>query len=158
MEHSEFIARCERPDAFWGVKGFFRPVFRIWGSAKGILIVLVTATIFSATLAYGVLLILTGKPLSLFWLLPSLLGFYAGNPGLNGLQGAVFAIVAVAGVILSFIFGGHHVIGGLLPGSSWFAMGTLKGSTMVAMQDRLMESKALYENLRDDGTLFFRGT
>jgi hypothetical protein len=34
-------------------------------------------------------------------------------------------------------------------------MGALKGSTMVAMQDKLMESKALYENLRDDGTLFF---
>jgi hypothetical protein len=156
MEHSEFIARCEGPDAFWGVKSFFRPVFRIWGSAKGILIVLVTAAILSATLAYGVLLILAGKPLSLFWLLPCLFGFYAGNPGLNGLQGAVFVIVAVVGVILSFIFGGYHIIGGLLPGISWFAMGALKGSIMVAMQDKLMESKALYENLRDDGTLVFR--
>ena len=155
MEHSEFIARCEGPDVFWGVKGFFRPVFRILGSAKGILIVVVSAAIMSATLAYGLLLILAGKPLSLFWLLPCLLGFYAGNPGLNGLQGAVFAIVAIAGVILSFIFGRHHVIGGLLPGISWFAMGALKGSTMVAMQDKLIESKALYENLRDDGTLVF---
>ena len=65
-------------------------------------------------------------------------------------------IVAIVGVILSFIFGGYHVIGGLLPGISWFAMGALKGSTMVAMQDKLMESKALYENLRDDGMLVFR--
>ena len=75
MEHKDFIARCEGPDVFWGVKGFFRPVFRIWGSAKGILIVLVAAAMFSATLAYGVLLILAGKPLSLFWLLPCLFGF-----------------------------------------------------------------------------------
>ena len=156
MEHGEFIARCEGPDVFWGVKGFFRPVFRILGPGKGILIVLVAAAIMSATLAYGVLLILAGKPLSLFWLLPCLFGFYAGNPGLNGLQGAVFVIVAIAGVILSFIFGGHHVIGGLLPGISWFAMGALKGSTMVAMQDKLVESKALYEHLRDDGTLVCR--
>ena len=79
MEHSEFIARCERRDAFWGVKGFFRPVFRIWGSATGMLIVLVTAAILSATPAYGVLLILAGKPLSLLWLLPCMFGFYAGN-------------------------------------------------------------------------------
>jgi hypothetical protein len=155
MEHSEFISRCEGPDVFWGVKGFFRPVFRIWGSAQGILIAFVAAAILSATLAYGLFLILSGKPLSLFWLLPCLFGFFAGNPGLNAIAGAGYVIVAVVGVILSFIFGGHHVIGGFLPGISWFAMGALKGSTMVAMQDKLMESKALYEDLRDDGTLFF---
>ena len=65
-------------------------------------------------------------------------------------------IGAIVGVILSFIFGGHHIIGGMLPGISWFAMGVLKGSTMVAMQGKLMESKVLYENLRDDGMLVFR--
>jgi len=156
MEHSDFITRCEGPDVFWGVKGFFRSVFRVWGSDKGILIVLVAAAILSTSIAYGLFLISVGKPLSLFWLLPCLFGFFTGNPGLNGLELAFFVIVAVVSVILSFIFGGHHVIGGLLPGISWFAMGVLKGSTMVAMQERLMESRALYENLRDDGILFFR--
>ncbi len=157
MEHIDFITRCEGLDVFWGVKGFFRPVFRIWGSAQGVLIVLVGAAILSASIVYGVFLVLVGKPLSLFWLLPCLFGFFTGNPGLNGLELSVFIIVAVVSVVLSFFFGLHHLIGGLLPGISWFAMGTLKGSTMVAMQDRLMESKALYEKLRDDDTLFFRG-
>jgi hypothetical protein len=78
-----------------------------------------------------------------------------GNPGLNLIGLSFFMILAIVGVILSFIFGAHHFIGGLLPGISWFATGALKGSTTVAMQDRLIESKALYENLRDDGTLFF---
>ena len=156
MEHSDFITRCEGPDVFWGLKGFFRPAFRIRGSAQGILIVLVAIVILSASITYGLFLIFVGKPLSLFWLLPCLFGFFKGNPGLNGLELALFVIVAVVSVMLSFIFGGHHLIGGLLPGISWFAMGVLKGSTMVAMQESLMESKALYENLRDDGTLFFR--
>jgi hypothetical protein len=156
MEHCDFVMRCQGPDVFWGVKSFFRSVFRILGSAKGILIVLVAAVILSASVAYGLFLIFVGEPLSLFWLLPCLFGFFTGNPGLNGFELAFFVIVAVASVILTFIFGGHHVIGGLLPGISWFAMGVLKGSTMVAMQERLMESRALYENLRDEGILFFR--
>ena len=119
---------------------------------------MVTAVILSVPLAYGVLLNLLANhfPCSGYYL--CLFGFYVGNPGLNGLQGAVFVIVAIAGVILPFIFGGHHVIGGLLPGISWFAMGALKGSAMVAMQDNLIESKALYEHLRDDGTLVFRSS
>ncbi|MGD9040178.1 MAG: hypothetical protein PVH82_11130 [Desulfobacteraceae bacterium] len=156
MEHSDFITRCEGPDIFWGVKNFFRSVFRIWRPAKGILIVVVAAAIFSASIAYGLFLIFVGKPLSLIWLVLCLFGFLTGKPGLNGLELAFFVIVAVLGVVLSFVLGGHHVIGGLLPGISWFAMGVLKGSTMVAMQERLIESRALYENLRDDGTLFFR--
>jgi hypothetical protein len=157
MEHSDFIIRCRGSDVFWGVKGFFRPLFRIWGPARGILIVLVAAAILSASIAYGLYLIFVGKPLSLFWLLPCLFGFFTGHPGLNGFELTVFMIFAVVSVVLSFIFGAYHVIGGLLPGISWFAMGSFKGSTIVAMQDRLIKSKALYEKLRDDGTLFFLG-
>jgi len=118
---------------------------------------LIAAAILSASIAYGLYLIFVDKPLALFWLLPCLFGFFTGQPGLNLIELSVFVIFAVISVILYFIFGAHHVIGGLLPGISWFAMGALKGSTMVAMQDRLIKSKVLYENLRDDGTLFFLG-
>jgi hypothetical protein len=116
MEHSDFTARCKGSDVFWGVNGFYRPVFRIWGSVKGVLFVLLALGILSASIAYGVFVMSVGKPLSLFWLLPCLFGFLLGNPGLNGFELAFFGLVAVVGVILSFIFGGHHVIGACFPG------------------------------------------
>lgn len=156
MEHDEFVTKSSSGGISWGVQGFFRPVFIVWG-IRGLLAV--------GTLSLLVLAPLLGFAFystwheqfgPLAWVLPGLLAFYAGRPNLNLIAGLPWMGCALAGVLTSFWFGPAHLVGGILPCVSWFLSGALKGTTMMAMGDRLSASKDAYDKLKASGTLLIR--
>ena len=66
----------------------------------------------------------------------------------TGIELLLYTGLAIVGLFL----GGHHVIGGLLPGLSWFAIGAIKGISIGMIGENLVRSKELFEAARDDGT------
>ena len=157
MEHSEFLAKVKESWFLWGVKGFYQPVAKVWGSRGLLTVVMIATAILLPSVGVAAYAILTHKYFSLFWLVPGMLAFLTGHPGLNCIEGTMYLVVAAIGLVLTFVFGPHHAVGGVIPGITWGAMGALKGTTMACMEDELKKSKELYERLRDDGTLILRG-
>ena len=155
MEHSEFIQKTGKPGFLWGVKGFYSPVVRLWGVTRALPILLGAFVIFLPTVITFFYFLHAGKYLSLIWLSVSLFGFITGHPGINAIEGSFYFLIALAGLILGMIFGIHHLIGGIIPIVTWFAVGALKGTTMVDMEEELKGSEDMYKRFRDDGTLFF---
>ncbi len=149
MEHSEFVANRERPEFIWGVKGFYRPVFRICGRAEGIFVVSLSVAVVACTVGYATWVVNSGSYGALIWLLPIAYGYLTAHPGLNGIEFLLFVGIAFVGLLL----GAQHIVGGLLPGLSWFAMGAIKGMTIVGIGARLASSKSAFETARDDGIL-----
>ena len=149
MEHSDFVTSHQRTEFLWGVNGFYRPLFRICGPTQGAIAVGASLAVFACSFGYAAWALHSGSYLALLWLLPSLYGFLSGHPGLNGIELVFYICLATAGLF----FGEHHVIGGLLPGFSWFAMGATKGVSMELIGERLAQSEELFEAARDDGTL-----
>ena len=149
MEHSDFVSRDQKTEFLWGVNGFYRPLFRICGPTQGAIAVGASLAVFACSFGYAAWALHSGSYLALLWLLPSLYGFLAGHPGLNGIELIFYICLAAAGLF----FGEHHVIGGLLPGLSWFAMGMIKGVYMEMIGEKLVRSRELFDATRDDGTL-----
>jgi hypothetical protein len=158
MEHDEFVERARSNEIFWGVNGFFRPVFLAWGI--GVLLAVVAASLLALApaLVFGVYCVLHQEYAALAWALPTVLAFLAGKPNLNCISGFPWVICAVIGLALTIFFGPLHLVGGLLPGLTWFLSGAVKGVTMVSMESRLSESAEAYKKLKESGALFFRGT
>ncbi len=148
MEHSDFVTHYERTEFLWGVKGFYRPLFRIWGPTEGAFVVGVSVAVLACSFGYAAWILHSGSYIALLWLLPSVYGFLAGHPGLTGIELLLYTGLAIVGLFL----GGHHVIGGLLPGLSWFAIGAIKGISIGMIGENLVRSKELFEAARDDGT------
>jgi hypothetical protein len=156
MKHSEFIQRIEEPGFLWGVRGFYRPAIRLWGVRGALPIMLGAFGILLPTVGIAVYCLHTGKYLSLIWVLPSLFAFLTSSPGLNAIALGSYFLIIMAGIIIGVISGGfHHLVAGFIPGITWFAVGALKGTTMVAMEEELKESEDSYHRFRADDTLFF---
>ena len=149
MEHSAFVSSHQKTEFLWGVNGFYRPLFRICGPTQGAVAVGASVAVLACSFGYAAWVLHSGTYLALLWLLPSLYGFLAGHPGLNGIELLLYVGLAIFGSL----FGEHHVVGGLLPGLSWFAMGAIKGVSMGLIGERLARSRELFEAVRDDGTL-----
>ncbi len=157
MEYSEFVTKIKEPNFQWGVKGFYRPVYLVWGPLRSLPIALFALAILGLGVGFAVYSFYIGKPLSAIWIIPSLFAFFAPIPSLNCISGIPYGIFAIIGLILALFLGSHHLFAGLIPGITWLAMGVLKGTTMVGIGDELVKSKDLYDRLRTDGTLFFKG-
>lgn len=149
MEHSDFVTSYQRVEFLWGVNGFYRPLVQICGPAQGAIAVGASLAVLACSFGYAAWILHAGNYLALLWLLPSLYGSLAGHPGLNGFGLVLYICLAIVGLLA----GEHHVIGGLLPGLSWFTMGMIKGVSMGMIGERLVQSRELFEAARDDGTL-----
>jgi hypothetical protein len=101
------------------------------------------------TVGIGVYCVHAGKYLSLIWVLPSLFAFLTSSPGLNAIALGSYFLIIMAGIIIGVISDGfHHLVAGFIPGVTWFAVGALKGTTMVAMEEELKESEDSYHRFR----------
>ena len=149
MEHSDFVSSHQKTEFLWGVNGFYRPLFRICRPTQGAIAIGASVAVLACSFGYAAWVLHSGSYLALLWLFPSVYGFLAGHPGLNGIELFLYICLAIVGLLL----GEHHVIGGLLPGLSWFAMGIIKGVSMEMIGERLVQSRELFEATRDDGTL-----
>jgi hypothetical protein len=158
MEHDEFVERTRNNEILWGITGFFRPVALAWGTGGLVAVVAGSLLAFAPALVFGVYCVLHQEYAALAWALPTTLAFMVGVPNLNCIAGFPWVICAAIGLVLTFFFGPLHLVGGLLPGLTWFLSGAVKGVTMVSMESRLHESPKAYKKLKESGALFFRGT
>lgn len=158
MEHDEFVSKSSSGAILWGVQGFFRPVSIVWGIRGLLAIGILSLVVLAPLLGFAFHLAWHGQYARLVWVLPGLLAFYAGRPNLNLIAGLPWMIGALAGILASFWFGPADLVGGILPCVIWFLSGALKGTTMVAMGDRLSASKAAYDKLKASGKLLIHGS
>ena len=149
MEHSDFVSSHQKTEFLWGVNGFYRPLFRICGPTQGAIAIGASVAVLACSFGYAAWVLHSRSYLALLWLFPSVYGFLAGHPRLNGIELLLYICLAIVGLLL----GEHHVVGGLLPGLSWFAMGIVKGVSMEMIGERLAESKELFEAVKADGIL-----
>jgi hypothetical protein len=157
MEHDEFVEKTRGDEIVWGVRGFLRPVFYVWGTGGLAVVVAMSILVLTPALGFGVYCFSHHKYVAMAWALPAVLAFIAGKPNLNCIAGSVWVICALVGWVLSIFFGPYHLVGGLLPGLTWFLAGALRGTTMVSMGDRLRESPEAYRKLKESGLMSFRG-
>ncbi len=142
----------------WGVDGFYRAVSIVWG-LRGLLTVgALSLLVLAPSLGFAVYAIWQERYGSLAWVLAGILAFSAGRPNLNLIEGLPWVGCAFAGVLASVWWGPSHLVGGILPGVTWFLAGALRGTTMVAMGDRLSASKVAYDHLKASGRLLIQDT
>lgn len=158
MEHEEFVERVRNESILWGVKGFYRPVFLARGT--GGLVAVVVESIFALVpaLAFIGYCVLRQEYVPPAWALPTTLAFLMGTPGLNCISGLPWGICAIVGFVLQIFFGPLHLIGGLLPGLTWFLSGAVRGTAMGALESKLLESPETYRKLQEEDVLILHRT
>jgi hypothetical protein len=158
MKHSEFVKMAEHPDFVWGIRGFYRPIWKVYGLSGAPFVFLLPLLLLALAMAIPAYGVLSGRPLLVIWALPAILAFLMGNPGLNMIILAPPVIVAGIGGILSLFLGPIHLLAGLLPFGILFVIGMIKGVTMLKLENDLRESSDLFDNLNGSGLLLFPGT
>ena len=158
MKHPEFVERARGNSFLWGVRGFYRPVGIVWGVGGLLAALAVTFVVLAPVSAFIIYGVWSAHYGALIWTLPIMLAFLSGGPALNAIDLSKWIICALVGLVCGEFFGPVHLVGGLLPGLTWFLVGAQKGATMMAMEDRLQHSAESYERLRKAGLLIVSET
>ncbi|MBI5758503.1 MAG: hypothetical protein HZA46_08305 [Planctomycetales bacterium] len=159
MQHSDFVAYLDADSHFWGVKRL-RPAVRAAfgvGGVRRLNFELIMVLIPSLGLA--VCAVVTSHYGLFVWSAFSVLGFLYGNPGPSMIGMIPNLLLAVIGVGISFHYGRFHVVGGILPGVTWFTTCAIIGGTMQLIEGELRRSPELLEKLeREDNLLLIPKT
>jgi hypothetical protein len=142
-------------DLSGGYRDFTAPCY--WPGERLLAVVAASLLALAPAFAFGVYCVLGQKYAALAWALPATLAFIAGTPNLNCIIGFPWALCAGIGLALMIFYGPLHLVGGLLPSVTWLLASAIKGTTMMSMKDRLIESAEAYKRLKEADVLFFRG-
>lgn len=153
MGHDEFVERSRDSRFVWGVRGFWRPVFLVWGPGSLVALGVATLILAGALVTFGIYAIRGGEYVAVAWLVPAAVAWRVGRPDLNCAEGMLWLFSAIAGLVASLFLGALHAMGGILPGLIWVASGAFKGTLMVYMHGRLRESPETYRKLQESGLL-----
>ena len=156
MEHSEFVERFRRNEAFYGVRHFYFASYLAWGREGLLGVLAATFLIHFFPVAYAAYRLWNRQHPSLDWPLLACLAFHVGTPGPSGLSILLFVItVVVVGSIVRLFAGDYTILGMLLPLFVWALSCAMRGVTLQEIGARLCDSSEVYGKFEERQALFF---
>lgn len=150
MQHSEFLADLNTHTRDWEIRSYAAAVRLGFGWRGSLMYFGAHAVSLLPMMVFSGYAVWSDRFVLLAWSALALLGYLAGNPGPTGIGMLWHLVLTAAGIVISLLNSdGTHLIGGVVPGFSWFACCAVYGTTGVYLLARLRESPECFQKLCD---------
>jgi len=147
MTHKEFRGKVKGNEILWGVDNFWFSLAHIFRFS-----VIWIYLIFISLMAVSSLVVFYFAYNESYWylifIIPTLIGCLSGTSNLNLFEIFIWFLPFLLSLVMGYISGLDFYKVGWIPLVSWIVSGVIKGITMTKVEDKLVESEEIYNNLQ----------
>lgn len=154
MRHPDFVAQLDRPNCGWAVSNIAIALRKGYGPKGSLLFGLAMTAMLLPCIAIAVYVAAGSRYYLLIWPLLAFMGYRTSSTRPTGVGMITCLFIAGAGIVIALRSADWvHVVGGLLPGITWFAACAVKGTAMTFVEEQLRSSAKYFGRLERDGDL-----
>lgn len=155
LNHEEFFTRIDTHTHVWGVKRFDRAVRTVFGLNGTLWLNFARGLLLIPSIGLAVAGVVDSRYGLCVWSMLAAMGFRAGSPGPTAVGMATCLFFALIGFAVSVQGGWLHLVGGILPGVTWFGSCVVQGVTMESLEHELRRSPEFLQKLESEDNLLF---